>query len=215
MHSPPVQPFDLVSRRSMSKVRPRRGFNSARGQASASLKLPRICSPSGPVVASLLALASCAADLAVKQSVADVRPLAATGGRLSMQVRPCTNRTEYVAREIGREASEALLEKLKATGEFDVSSGGRYVVSCDISTFVEGSALKRWLMPGWGATTGQVAVMVMDSTTGETVAIVRGHATVAAGGLYSVDADKIILASALEDVVRQLRLLAAGALPNQ
>jgi hypothetical protein len=67
-------------------------------------------------------------------------------------------------------------------------------------------------MPGWGATTGQVAVMVTDSTTGETVAIVRGHATVAAGGLYSVDADRIILSSALDDVVQQLRQLAAGAI---
>jgi outer membrane murein-binding lipoprotein Lpp len=160
----------------------------------------------------VLAIAGCAADLAVKQSVSDVRGLSAAGARLSLQVLPCINRTEYAARDIGKEATRALLDKLGAVNEFDVAVKGRYVLACDISTFVEGSAFKRWLMPGWGATTGQVAVMVTDSTTGETVAIVRGHATVAAGGLYSVDADRIILSSALDDVVQQLRQLAAGAI---
>ena len=160
----------------------------------------------------VLVLAGCAADLAVKQSVSDVRGLSAAGTRLSIQVLPCINRTEYAARDIGKEATSALLDKLAAVNEFDVDVKGRYVLACDISTFVEGSAFKRWLMPGWGATTGQVAVMVTDSTTGETVAIVRGHATVAAGGLYSVDADRIILSSALDDVVQQLRQLAAGAI---
>ena len=160
----------------------------------------------------VLAIAGCAADLAVKQSVSDVRGLSAAGTRLSIQVLPCINRTEYAARDIGKEATSALLDKLAAVNEFDVDVKGRYVLACDISTFVEGSAFKRWLMPGWGATTGQIAVMVTDSTTGETVAIVRGHATVAAGGLYSVDADRIILSSALDDVVQQLRQLAAGAI---
>ena len=158
----------------------------------------------------VLAFTGCAAELAVKESVSDVRGLSVPGTRLSMQVSPCINRTDYSARDIGTEATAALVDKLRAVSEFDVGSTGRYVLACDISTFVEGSAFKRWLMPGWGATTGQVAVMVTDSTTGETDAIVRGHATVAAGGLYSVDADRIILSSALDDVVRQLRQLAAG-----
>ena len=159
----------------------------------------------------VLAFAGCAADLAVKQSVSDVRGLSTPGTRLSIQVLPCVNRTEYAARDIGKEATAALLDKLRAVNEFQVDASGRYVLACDISTFVEGSAFKRWLMPGWGTTTGQVAVMVTDSSTSETVAIVRGNATVAAGGLYSVDADRIILSSALDDVVRQLRQLAAGA----
>lgn len=167
------------------------------------------------VFGGLLTLGGCSADLAVKESVSDLRPLAAIDGRLPMQVRPCTDRTGYGGRELGREATDALLGKLKAAGEFEVRDDGRYVVSCDISTFVEGSAFKRWLLPGWGATSGQVAVMIMDSKTGETVAIVRGHATVAAGGLYSVDADQTILASALDDVVKQLRQLAAGAGPKK
>lgn len=132
-----------------------------------------------------------------------------------MQVQPCVDRTGYASRDLSKEATDALIEKLRAATEFEVRADGRYVVTCDISTFVEGSAFKRWLMPGWGATTGQVAVMVMDSKTGETVAIVRGHATVAAGGLYSVGADQIILASALDDVVRQLRPLAPGTAPGR
>ena len=167
------------------------------------------------VTAGLLALVGCAAELAVKESISDLRPLPATGGPLQIKVQPCTDRTETVGRDLGREATDALVGKLKAAREFEVTNNGRYVVSCDVSTFVEGSAFKRWLMPGWGATTGQVAVMVMDSKTGETIAIVRGHATVAGGGLYSAGADQIILASALDDAVKQLRQLAVGVAPNK
>lgn len=132
-----------------------------------------------------------------------------------MKVEPCTDRTGHAARDLSREATDALLEKLRSAGEFDVRDDGRYVLSCDISAFVEGSALQRWLLPGWGATSSQVAVMVRDSKTGETTAIVRGKATVAVGGFYTVDADRIILASALDDVVRQLRELVAGAAPGK
>jgi hypothetical protein len=92
-----------------------------------------------------------------------------------------------------------------------VTDQGRYVFACDITGFVEGSAFKRWLLPGWGTTVGRIAVMVTDSRSGDTVAIVRASATVSAGGLYSVGADQIILAAAVDDVVKQLQTLAAEA----
>ena len=165
------------------------------------------------IAAGTLALGGCASDWAAKESVSDLRPVHAENGRIPLQVQTCIDRTGYAKRYLGREATDALVEKLKAAPEFELKADGRYVLSCDISAFAEGSAFKRWLMPGWGATTAQVAVMVADSTTGETVAIVRGNATVAAGGLYSVGADEAILSSALDDVVKQMRQLAAGATP--
>lgn len=166
-------------------------------------------------VAGILVLSGCAVDWAVKESLSDLHPAYTADGRMQLQVQSCIDRTGNAKRELGREATDALVEKLKAVPEFELRVDGRYVVSCDISAFVEGSALKRWLMPGWGATSGQVAVMVVDSKTGETVAILRGHATVAAGGLYTVGADEIILSSALDDVVKQMRQLAAGTVPNK
>lgn len=160
--------------------------------------------------AGLAALAGCASDWAHRESLPDLRPVSTVEGRLQIQLKPCVDRTGYASRDLGREATDALTEKLSAVTEFEIKAGARYVVTCDISAFAEGSALKRWLLPGWGATAGQVAVMVMDSLTGETAAIVRGNATVAAGGFYTLGADQIILSSALDDVVAQLRRLAAG-----
>jgi len=153
-------------------------------------------------------LSGCAADWAHKQSLADLRPIA-SHARLPIRVQACIDRTGYAGRDLGREATEAFLEKLKEAADFEISAEGRYVVSCDLSAFAEGSAFKRWLLPGWGATAGQVAVMVTDSRSGETVAIIRGNATVAGGGLYTIGADRVILASAIDDVVRQMRELAA------
>jgi len=163
--------------------------------------------------AGVLTFGGCAADWVAKESISDLRPVYTENGRMQLQVQSCIDRTGYAKRELGREATDAFVEKLKAVPGFELRTDGRYVVSCDISAFVEGSAFKRWLMPGWGATSGQVAVMVVDSTTGETVAILRGHATVATGGFYTVGADEVILSSALDDVVRQMRQLVAGATP--
>ena len=47
--------------------------------------------------------------------------------------------------------------------------------------------------------------MVTDTRTGEIVLILRGNATVAAGGLYSAGADSYIISAAVEQVVEQLR----------
>ena len=173
--------------------------------------------PFPPMVALIatLALAGCASDWAVHESVSDVHPLTKTRERPQLKVEPCVDRTDYKKRDLGREATEALVKKLKAASEFEVTRDGRYVLSCDITAFSEGSAFERWMFPGAGATVGRVAVMVMDSKTGETVAIVRGSSTVAAGGFYTVGADEVILDSALDDVVKQLRQLAPGATPKK
>ena len=173
--------------------------------------------PFPPMVALIatLALAGCASEWAVHQSVSDVHPLSEARERPQIKVEPCVDRTGYKKRDLGREATEALLKKLKAAKEFEVASKGRYVLTCDITTFTEGSAFERWMFPGAGATVGQVAVMIMDSKTGETVAIVRGSSTVAAGGFYTVGADETILDSALDDVVKQLRQLAPGNAPKE
>ncbi len=173
--------------------------------------------PSAPalVLTGVFALEGCASSFAEKESLADLHPVFSTDGRMQLRVQPCIDRTGYASRDLGHEATDTLIAKLKGSPEFEIKTDGRYVLSCDVSAFAEGNAVKRWLLPGWGATSGQVAVMVVDSTTGETMAIVRGAATVAAGGLYSVGADKIILASALDDVVRQLRQLASGKSPGK
>lgn len=133
---------------------------------------------------------------------------------LEVRVEGCIDRTETKDRDLARDATEAFKEKLRATQEFVLKEDARFRLACDVSGFVEGSALKRWILPGWGATVGQVSAMLSDTATGEIMIIARGNATVSGGGLYTIGAETYIVASAVDDVVRQLRAWAAGESPQ-
>jgi hypothetical protein len=126
------------------------------------------------------------------------------GGNVAFHLLPCTDRTGTQGRDLGAEATKALQSRLAAAG-LRVEDAGNYDIACDVTGFNEGSAVKRWLMPGWGATVGQVAVMVTDRRTGQIAITVRGNATVGSGGLYTIGADTYILDAAINDVVKQLR----------
>ena len=129
---------------------------------------------------------------------------------IDVRVEPCVDRTETRGRDLALEATVAFEKELRSTKEFVVRDEARFRLACDVSGFVEGSSIKRWLLPGWGATVGQVSAMLTDTTTGEVIIIARGNATVSGGGLYTVGAETYIVASAVEDVVRQLRAWASG-----
>jgi len=133
---------------------------------------------------------------------------------IDVRVERCVDRTETSGRDLALEATKAFEEKLRATKEFVVRDDGRFRLACDVSGFVEGSAIKRWILPGWGATVGQVSAMLTDTTTGEIVIIARGNATVSGGGLYTIGAETYIVATAVDDVVRRLCTWAAGESPS-
>ena len=152
-------------------------------------------------------LAGCAAQVG---AVADLPAQAPRALPVDVRLEPCIDRTETPGRSLALDATRAFDEKIRATKEFVVRDGARFKLACDVSGFVEGSAVKRWILPGWGATVGQVSAMLTDATTGEILIIARGNATVAGGGLYSIGADTYIVASAVDEVVRQLRVWATG-----
>jgi len=131
-------------------------------------------------------------------------------GPIELEVEQCIDRTETKGRDLGTEAKQAFEMKLAETEEFTLMNKGRYRLACEVTNFVKGSALERWLMPGMGATVGQVSAMVKDTTNGEIVVLVEGNATVAAGGLYSVGAEDYIIPTAVNDVVTRLRDWAQG-----
>jgi hypothetical protein len=135
-------------------------------------------------------------------------------GPIEIRVEQCVDRTETKGRDLGVQATKAFEEKLRASKEFVVKEDARYRLACDVTTFVEGSAIKRWLLPGWGATVGQVSAMLTDSATGEIIVILRGNATLASGGLYTIGADTYIVPSAVDDVVNRMRAWALGESPD-
>jgi len=157
--------------------------------------------------ATVALLAGCAAQVG---AVADLPAQAPRALPVDVRLEPCIDRTETPGRSLALDATRAFDEKIRATKEFVVRDGARFKLACDVSGFVEGSAVKRWILPGWGATVGQVSAMLTDATTGEILIIARGNATVAGGGLYSIGADTYIVASAVDEVVRQLRAWATG-----
>lgn len=135
------------------------------------------------------------------------------GGVIGLRVQPCIDRTLTKGRDLGTEATVAFTEALNQSQAFRLDQAATYTLLCEVSNFLEGSAVKRWLLPGWGSTVGQVAAMITDSRTGQTVLIARGNATVSSGGLYTIGADTYILRTAVNDAVRQMANWARGQPP--
>lgn len=162
---------------------------------------------SGVVIAAASALAGCATTGLSTEGESHPAPK----GPIAVQVEPCIDRTETPERDLGLEATKAFAEKLRATSEFVVTVNARHRLACEVTGFVEGSAVKRWVVPGWGSTVGQVSAMLTDDRTGEILIIARGNATVSAGGLYTIGADSYIVGTAVDNVVEQLRGWARGA----
>lgn len=134
----------------------------------------------------------------------------AVTGPIHVEVERCVDRTDTPERDLGKEATQAFVEKLGATKEFVLQENARYRLACEVTGFVAGSAIKRWVLPGWGATVGQVSAMLTDSTSGEILMIAEGNATVSGGGLYTLGAESYIVPTAVEDVVERLCAWARG-----
>jgi hypothetical protein len=129
-----------------------------------------------------------------------------------IRIEACTDRTGYQgSRDLGGEATRSLTEKMQKSGLFEITPDAQFVLTCDIERFEEGSAAKRWLLPGWGATQAEVVVMVWGKPEDKILATFRSEAAVKAGGLYTIGADKYIFGVAFEDVLKQMKRWMSGS----
>ncbi len=153
------------------------------------------------------ALAGCATQSATQVQ----HPFMATQ-HPTVRIEPCEDRTELKGRrDLTGEATQILTEKVKASKLFELSTDASFVLTCDIERFAEGSAVKRWLLPGWGATRAAVAVIVWEKPGEKVLATLRSQSSVEGGGLFSIGADQYILSVAFDDIMRQLEAWAQGA----
>jgi len=128
-----------------------------------------------------------------------------------VHVERCVDRTDYRGKhDLVEEATNTLMGKMKDSGLFEIEAESNLVLTCDIERFAEGSAAKRWLMPGWGATQAEVVVMVWDKQEGKVLASFRSEATVKSGGLYTIGADQYIFGAAFDDILEQLKTWVQG-----
>jgi hypothetical protein len=154
----------------------------------------------------VIALAGCATQSAVQV----VEPFVSSK-HYQVRIEPCQDRTGFTERDLAGEATRLLSEKVTSTKVFVIADDAPVLLTCDIERFAEGSAFKRWLLPGWGATQAAVTVMVLQKAESKTLAVLRSQASVETGGLYTIGADQYILSVALNDIVRQLEEWAKGA----
>lgn len=149
----------------------------------------------------LIALMSCATQSADQY----LKPFDASKYK-TIRIEACIDRTGVAGtRDIGAEATQSLREKISDSGFFEIRSDGELTLTCDVGRFVEGSALKRWLWPGWGATKAKITVMVWEQSSQTVLAILSSVASVESGGLYTIGADQYIIDVATNDIVRKLK----------
>ena len=162
------------------------------------------------VMAADVLLQSCAPQSTMQV----VSPISAhdaeSGAPLAIRLDACIDRTNTQGRDLAADATALISEGLRGTHGVALRADAPLVLHCEVTQFVAGSAFKRWLAPGWGATAAQVAIMLTNAKDQSTVAIVQGNSVVAAGGLYTIGASDYILKSAVDDAVSKLRAWVAN-----
>jgi hypothetical protein len=155
----------------------------------------------GVAVMMALALGGCATE-----SVSRVEQPYVPIEQRVVRIENCEDRTGFTGqRDIKGEASRILAEKIRGSSLFEVATEAPLVLTCDIERFAEGSALKRWVLPGWGSTQAGVAVMLWERPGDKLLGTFRSQSHVDAGGLYTIGADQYIFSVAFDDIVKQIR----------
>jgi len=145
-------------------------------------------------------------------STVDIQQSFETTKQRKIRIEPCINRTDYQgSRDLAGEATRSLTEKMQQSSLFEITPDAQLVLTCDIERFQEGSAAKRWLMPGWGATQAEVVVMVWEKPEDKILATFRSEAAVKAGGLYTIGADQYIFGAAFDDTLKQMKSWTSGS----
>lgn len=161
-------------------------------------------------IAAISAAVLLAPGCATQSQMQVVVPAPESTAVVTIRLERCVDRTGTQGRDLADEATKLLTQRLQGSANFTLRDDAPLVLTCEVTQFAEGSALKRWLMPGWGSTVGQIALMLSNAKDQSAVLIIQGNATVSAGGLYTIGAEDYILKSAADDVIKKLRAWAAG-----
>lgn len=103
-----------------------------------------------------------------------------------------------------KELRTQLEAKLSENGMLATQSAeqGPYVLNAEITDYDPGSAGKRWIWPGYGATELSVQCTIYEGD--QKVGNVFARRTIEAGGLYTAGAWKGVFESVAEDIVEEL-----------
>lgn len=127
--------------------------------------------PIGAISIGTMLLSGCAT-----QSATQVQQSFDPSWAKKIRIEPCVDRSGFTgARDLAGEATRTLTDKLKNAGLFEIAADASIVLTCDIERFAEGSALKRWLVPGRGATQAGISVMLWEKPGDKVLAVLRSQ----------------------------------------
>jgi len=148
------------------------------------------------------------------QSAAVVKAPFSPARYRAVKIEPCQDLTGFAGtRNMKEEGTRILTEKVKAMNLFEISTDAPLVLTCDIESFAEGSAVRRWFLPfaHQGDTHATVAVIVWESPGDKMLALMRSRSSVESGGLYTTRADQYILDVAFNDIIKQMEAWTKGS----
>ena len=127
-----------------------------------------------------------------------------TVGEIS-DVAPKGNRGDLENFDTETELRNQLLLKLSESGMLSAQTAqpAPYVLNARITDYDPGSAAKRWLMPGYGATELSVECTVYEGD--RKVGTIVARRTVEAGGFYTVGAWKTVFETVADQIVEELQ----------
>ncbi len=87
---------------------------------------------------------------------------------------------------------------------------GKYILKTSIVEYEPGSAFKRWLLPGWGATRLRTISKIIRANDEKMVAKIDFKGDVSGGGFYTVGAYKYIANWMAVELAKELRQTVGG-----
>ncbi len=116
--------------------------------------------------------------------------------------------------DVSNTLTQHIRTKLKDKG-FTVSdgrtiSGKTMVIKTSLISYEPGSAIKRWVAPGFGKTQVTVETLLIDKKTRKSLGEFISADTVSSGGLFSAGADKSILDSIATGIVNEIEKMIKG-----
>ncbi len=94
------------------------------------------------IVIGLLVLSGCAT-----QSATMIQQPFESDKYRTVQITPCVDRTDYRGNhDLATESTRTFTNKVRESGLFEIVPDAKFVLTCDIERFKEGSAVKWWVM---------------------------------------------------------------------
>lgn len=121
-----------------------------------------------------------------------------------INVENITNNTSKVYEQnIEQLMKDALLEELKNNELLVLGDESKIDLEVSILDYQEGNAFKRWVLPGWGATTLNLEATLKDN--GNIVATSKIDSNIAAGGGFTIGAWKYVYTDAAKKLISDIK----------